>query len=342
LIAAAVVLVAVLLFALQVRRSNRPAVFRTTGVIEGTEVNVSAMITGRIVRKCCREGDAVQQGQVLVELESDELKAAMEQAAAGIEKAKADKRVNAAAIESARANVAGAEADIEDAVAEIEKARAGMEEKKRELQRYEALYQRQIVPKATYDVALTAHETAVADYRAATAKLTATQSKKSAARAQLRTAENQLQAAEAGLAEAAADQAVVKARLEQTVLTSPIAGTIVFDALETGEAVSPGVAILTIVDLSRLYARIDVEETRVGEISINQPVTLHTDSAPDRIFKGTVSEIGRYAEFATQTDVTRGRQDIKTFKVKIDVPDTGGYLKPGMTVVVEMPLQGAK
>jgi hypothetical protein len=52
------------------------------------------------------------------------------------------------------------------------------------------------------------------------------------------------------------------------------------------------------------------------------------------IFKGTVSEMGRYAEFATQKDVSKGRQDIKTFKIKITVPDSGGFLKPGMTVQV--------
>jgi hypothetical protein len=50
-----------------------------------------------------------------------------------------------------------------------------------------------------------------------------------------------------------------------------------------------------------------------------------------------VSEIGRYAEFATQRDVTRGRQDIKTFRIKIRVADSHGMLKPGMTVEVKIP-----
>jgi hypothetical protein len=55
------------------------------------------------------------------------------------------------------------------------------------------------------------------------------------------------------------------------------------------------------------------------------------------VFKGKVSELGRYAEFATQRDVTRGRQDIKTFRVKINIEDSAGLLKPGMTVEVEIP-----
>lgn len=61
-----------------------------------------------------------------------------------------------------------------------------------------------------------------------------------------------------------------------------------------------------------------------------------------RTFGGRVVEINRYAQFATQTDVTRGRQDIKTFKVRIAVTDQSGYLKPGMTVGVDIPLRTAQ
>ena len=48
------------------------------------------------------------------------------------------------------------------------------------------------------------------------------------------------------------------------------------------------------------------------------------------------------AEFATQKDMTRGRQDIKTFKVKISVDNSDGILKPGMTVEVEIPQKDAQ
>jgi HlyD family secretion protein len=296
------------------------------------------MIAGRIVKQCCREGDTVRNGQVLVELESDELKASEERAQAAIEKTRADMRVYVSAIEGAKANLAGADADIDDASAEVEKARAAMEEKKLELDRYEALYQRQIVAKATYDVAKTAYATAVADYRSTAAKLAATQAKKNAAGAQLNTARNQLKAAEADLKASEADLGVIKAKLEQTIIASPVSGTIVFKAQEAGETVSPGATILTLVDLSNLYVRIDVEETLVGAMTLGQPVTIHVEGPPKQVFQGKIIEIGRYAEFATQKDITRGRQDVQTFKVKIDVNNPTGYLKPGMTVKVEIPL----
>ena len=58
-------------------------------------------------------------------------------------------------------------------------------------------------------------------------------------------------------------------------------------------------------------------------IGSEAPVTV--EAMPGRVFKGKVYEIGRYGEFATQRDVTRGRQDIKTFRVKIKVEDKRGF-----------------
>jgi HlyD family secretion protein len=121
------------------------------------------------------------------------------------------------------------------------------------------------------------------------------------------------------------------------MIKTPVSGTVIFKALEKGETVSPGVTILTIVDMGSLYIRVDIEETLIGSVALDSESFVRAEGIPDKVFKGRVSEIGRYAEFATQRDVTRGRQDIKTFRVKIKVTDTGGLLKPGMTVEVEIP-----
>jgi HlyD family secretion protein len=68
--------------------------------------------------------------------------------------------------------------------------------------------------------------------------------------------------------------------------------------------------------------------------------SVTAEGLPGRVFKGKISEIGRYAEFATQRDVVRGREDIKTFRVKVRVEDPDGLLKPGMTVEVAIPVKG--
>jgi HlyD family secretion protein len=319
------------------KRGMKPESIRTTGVVEGVEANISTMVSGRISKECCKEGDVVTKGDTVLEIENDDLRASVEQALAGVEKAKAEVSVSAAAIESAKANITSAEADIENAKADIEKARVQMEEAKRHTDRFNALYNKELISKESFETTVTNFETTIANYNSSKAKLTAASSKRDAVVAQLKTAENQLNSAKASLRQSEAILTYSRAKLAETAIKSSITGVVVFKALEKGETVSPGTTILTIVDVDNLYVRVDVEETMIGDIALNSEAIIRTSGTPGRVFKGKVSEIGRYAEFATQRDVTRGRQDIKTFKVKITVPNSGGLLKPGMTVQVEIP-----
>jgi HlyD family secretion protein len=321
------------------RQEKQRDVFRTTGVVEGKEVNISPMIPGRIVRIGCREGDTVREGDVLIELESDELKAAVATAAAAVERSRADIAVSASAIESAHAAMASAEADLQTARANVVKAQAKMAEAKREMDRASALYQKRVIAKVDLDVAVTAHETAVADTAAASAGLAAASARKTMVAAQLETARRQLRAVESTLKESEANLAQSQARLAQTVITSPMNGTVVYTDVATGETVSPGVTMMTLVDLTNLYVRADVEESVVGGLRLHQTATVSTENTKGQPVTGTISEISRYADFATQRDVSRGRQDIKTFKIKIDLDQAGSFFKPGMTVEVEMPLE---
>ena len=177
----------------------------------------------------------------------------------------------------------------------------------------------------------------MAAQRASAAKLNAASAGRNAAAAQVEASLSQLNSSKAMLKEAEAGLAFSRSKLEDTTIYSPVSGTIVYKALEKGETVNPGSVILTIVELDNLYVRADIEETLVSNVVLGSEASVTVESMPGKVFKGKVSEIGRYAEFATQRDVTRGRQDIKTFRVKIKVDDKEGILKPGMTVSVEIP-----
>lgn len=312
-------------------------VIHTTGIIEGIEVNLSSKISGKISELCCDEGDTIKAGQIAIKLEGEDLRASVDQARAGVERAHADIKVSESAIESSKANIKSAEADIKTAESDVEKAKVKMELAKIEMERSEELYKKNYVSKESLDLALTTHNSAVADYASSKSQLTSVSARRDSAVAQLSTAESQLKSAMANLKQAEANLAYNKAKLADSVITSPISGAVVFKALEKGETVSPGVTILTIVDLADLYVRVDLDETMVDNIALNSEAIIRTVGTPQRTFKGKVYEIGRYAEFATQRDVTRGRQDIKTFRVKMRFGDTGGVLKPGMTVEVEIP-----
>jgi RND family efflux transporter MFP subunit len=126
-------------------------------------------------------------------------------------------------------------------------------------------------------------------------------------------------------------------QIADTEIKSPVDGVIVSKALEVGEWVTPGVPILTVDDLSTIWARVDVEETDLGSLYIGKSAQIELPTNPPQAFTGRVMAIGQEGQFATERDVRRGRQDIRTFYVKVQVLQAEGELKPGMTAEVTFP-----
>src|SRR3984957_13737 len=123
-----------------------------------------------------------------------------------------------------------------------------------------------------------------------------------------------------------------------TVIRAPISGTVVSKNLQVGEWVTPGTPILSIDDLSTIWARVDMEETELGAIRVGGPAQVTLPTRPPMVFPGQVMAIGQEGQFATETDVRRGRQDIRTFYVKVRVLQASGQVKPGMTAEVAFAL----
>jgi HlyD family secretion protein len=326
------------------KRGEKAEGISATGIVEGREVNLSSKVPGRISGFCCKEGDRVSAGDVVLRLESEDIKASVEQARAGVLRADADVDTSEAAVKSAVANTKKAEADVRSAEADMERARVRMEEAQREMERAERLYSDGLISRAERDLAETSYEESRASYSASEARLGAALSNREAASSQLNSARGLLASSRARVKEAEASLLFQEARLRDMEITTPISGTVVFKGMEEGEVVNPGVTILSIVDLEDLWVRIDLEETLIAGVRIGDEAVVGVEGMPGVSFKGRVAEIGREAEFATQKDVTRGRQDIKTFRVKIKVTDRTGTLKPGMTVKVEIQkkIQNAK
>lgn len=123
-------------------------------------------------------------------------------------------------------------------------------------------------------------------------------------------------------------------RLKDTAIRSPISGVVVSKALEVGEWVTPGTPILTVDDLSTIWARVDLQETDLGSIYLGKPAEIMLTTQPPMVATGRVMAIGQEGQFATETDVRRGRQDIRTFYVKVRVLQESRDFKPGMTAQV--------
>ena len=142
---------------------------------------------------------------------------------------------------------------------------------------------------------------------------------------------------EADVLSAQANAKLYADQLVDTEIKSPVDGVVVSKALEVGEWVTPGVPVLTVDDLSTIWARVDVEETDLRSLYIGKTAQVELPTNPPLIFSGRVMAIGQEGQFATERDVRRGRQDIRTFYVKVQVMQAEGELKPGMTAEVSFP-----
>lgn len=329
----AVVLAAAYLFVF--KKEAPPDYIEATGIIEATEVDLTSKISGRIVELCCREGGKVSSGQAAVRLDSAELSARMEQARAEVLGASRSINESRVSLENAKAQTESAGYDAQAAAAEVDRVKALRDEARENLDRAKGLFKDGYIAKKDLDAAQAAFDSTNAMVNGAVSRM-------NAAQANLRTAQINIKAARARIntqgaqkAQAEAQVKVLQAQLDDTIIKSPIDGIIVYKAFETGELVSPGASIYTVDDLNNVWARVDIEETQLEKIRLGSPVKI-TPGDWSKSFTGKVIEIGEVGGFATQREVTRGRPDIKTFRVKAGIEGPQGLLKPGMTVKVRI------
>jgi len=143
-------------------------------------------------------------------------------------------------------------------------------------------------------------------------------------------AEHQIEQAKASLEEA-------EENLERTNIYAPMAGTITTIDSEVGERVvgtgmMGGTEIMVISDLSRMEARVDVDENDVVQVSIGDTARVEVDAYPDRIFDGVVTEIAHAAK-------TRGmgtQEEVVNFEVKIRIIEPEVMLRPGMSMIADI------
>jgi HlyD family secretion protein len=145
----------------------------------------------------------------------------------------------------------------------------------------------------------------------------------------VRSARAQVEAAEAAAATA-------RVRVEDLALTAPLDAVVLKKPMEAGEQALPGLPVVTLADLARLWVRIYVAEPDVGRVRLGQPARIRVDSFPDRAFAGKVIEVAEQAEFTPRMVQTQRERVFLVFAVKVAVQDPQGLLHPGMPADVEI------
>ncbi len=109
-------------------------------------------------------------------------------------------------------------------------------------------------------------------------------------------------------------------------LTSPIAGHVVERDVVNGQHIEPEKTLLTVSDLSTLWALLDARETDLPHVTRGREVRITTGIYPDREWRGTVDHVGDIVDEKT-----------RTVKVRVVVRNEGRLLKPNMYIQGELP-----
>ena len=288
------------------------------GLVEARTLNVVSKVTARVESLAAREGDSVKAGAVVARLDSPELRAKVEQAAAVQSAADANRNL---------VQIGARQEDIRAARAMSDKAEAASQLAQKTFQRINALYKDGLVPLQRNDEAET-------NYRAA-------QQNANAARAQLDAAlsgarPEEKQAAQARARQAAGGVAEVGAAADEVQVKAPVNGEVETVVLLVGELAPAGVPIMTVVDLSDIWAVFNVREDEFSGIAMGAELQATVPALANRKIALKINFISPRGDYATwrATRQTSGF-DIRTFEVRARPVQPVDGLRPGMTVLVD-------
>lgn len=288
------------------------------GVIEPAdrETKVASQVPGRIKAIFVKEGDVVERGAKIAELENATEKAQLAAAEGDLEEARA---------ELTRTTRGLRREDVDAVVADTESQKARAALSAETLARTEQLAKGGA---ATPDELDRARRQAEADART----LDAQEARRRAALAGSRSEDILVARAKVVAAAARRDQA--QAQLERLTIAAPIAGEILQIKVRAGEYFTPGGDPLAVLgDTSKLRVRMDVDERDVERIRLGAPAFATLNALPDKKVAGRVVEIGkRMGRKNVRTDDPTERIDTKILEVVIELDDKSG-LVPGLRVV---------
>ncbi len=127
-----------------------------------------------------------------------------------------------------------------------------------------------------------------------------------------------------------ADLDLLNSRLRDTLIRSPLAGTVLNTYIQAGEMVREGSPIVKVADLDRMKINVYVSEPDLGRIRIGEAVDIRIDTFPKERFSGKVAWISSKAEFTPKNVQTREERVDLVYAVKVRMENPQGVFKIGM------------
>ena len=282
----------------EIRARDLREVVSASGKIQPKrQVNISANTMGKVTRVAVEEGQRVESGQFLLEI---------------------DPRSLAGQLQRGEASVAAAQSGLRQARTIVEQAEANLDLARLQLKRYEDLWEdglttRENLERSQNDVKVRQSELA-----------SKTQD--------LETREQQILQEQAGLTTTRYNlsQIVISAPMDGIVTRRNIEEG---ETAVVGTMNNAGTVLLTIADMSVIQAEVEVDETDIPTVSLGQEALITIDAVPDRTFRGLVTEIGNSPIQAAAQGTQQGATN---FKVVVTISDDVPDVRPGFTCTAEI------
>ena len=275
------------------------------GRIEATEVTISAKLAGRIEKIYIEEGQLVTNGQKLVEMQTDELRA-------DLLKAKA-------ALAEAEAKVKEAESAIAVRKAEAEAAKGTVAEKKSQLRGAENK-ERRFKSAASGALPVTEIEDVETMVQSHKAQLMSAEASAQKAAAEVESAKSRLEVAKANVEAQKAAIARIEVDLKDSTIVAKHDGRIQYRIAQVGEMVGSGAGILNLVDLTDVYMTLFIPEKLIGSIAQGAECRIVLDAAKEWPIHANISYVSSIAQFTPKTVETEVEREKLMFRVRARIP----------------------
>lgn len=282
-----------------------------TGRVEPiTKVEIKSKANGIIKELKVNIGDIVQPGQVLAELDKENL---------------------AARLREARASLKGAEANFEAAQAELSRNKVAAEGPKipfakRQKERMEKLIEDGVIPRSQLDEARSVLDQAINEQRVAQSQLGVNQARVQQAQAEVAQSQAAVERAEEEL-----NNATIRAPIKGIVLSRDVEiGSPVSSILNMGAAAT---LVMMLGDVSSVYVKGKVDEADIGHVRLNQPARIKVETFKDKQWEGNVTQI---------SPLGVDKENVITFEVRVSINNPGGELRSNMTANAEIVLEEHK
>lgn len=290
------------------------------GETDAVHVSVAAKVSGRVDSFFVREGDVVLRGQVVATLDGPEIRARAVQAQAARDAARAHWE---------KARNGSREEDIRAARSNYERALAAATIAETTFVRFDRLQGEGVV-------ATQKRDEAEASFRTARDGAEAAHAQYEVALAGLRVEDRAAVMAELRRAEGAVRE--LSSYVEENTLRSPLNGQVMVKVVEQGELVSPGLPLLTIVDLSDQWITVNLREDRLAGLRVGDRIRATIPAVDTERREFTVYYISPLGSFATwRATREAGGFDVRTFEVRARPVSAIDGLRPGMSALIEWP-----